>query len=149
MEMERVFADNKKALYDYFVEESYEAGLCLKGTEVKAIRQKRVHLRDSYVLIKENEPFLLNCHVSAYSHGNISNHDPLRIRKLLLHKKELKKLTGKIAQKGYTLIPLKIYIKGQFIKVAIGLCKGKRQYEKREVIKEREAKREIQRSMKQ
>ncbi|MBF0608512.1 MAG: SsrA-binding protein SmpB [Candidatus Magnetobacterium sp. LHC-1] len=146
--MERVFADNKKALYDYFVEESYEAGMCLKGTEVKAIRQKRVHLKDSYVVIKENEPFLINCHVSPYSHGNISNHEPLRMRKLLLHTKELKKLAGKIAQKGYTLIPLRIYIKGQYIKIAIGLCKGKRQYEKREVIKEREAKREIERSMK-
>ncbi|MBF0345234.1 MAG: SsrA-binding protein SmpB [Nitrospirae bacterium] len=147
--MNQIYADNRKALYDYFVEESYEAGICLKGTEVKAIRQKRVHLKDSYVLIKENEPFLLNCHVSSYSHGNINNHEPLRSRKLLLNKKELKKLVGKTAQKGYTLIPLKIYTKGQFIKVAVGLCKGKRQYEKREAIKERDAKREIQRAMKQ
>lgn len=118
------------------------------GTEVKSLREGRANLKDSYVLMKGGEAFLLNCHISPYSHGNIMNHDPLRTRKLLLHKKQISSLTGTANAKGYTLIPLKLYFKGSFVKVEIGLAKGKRVYEKREAIKEREAKREIEKTMK-
>ncbi len=144
----KIVAQNRKAYHDYSIEESLETGIALKGTEVKAIREGRVNLKDSYVLIKDNEAFLLNCHISPYSHGNIMNHDPLRTRKLLLHKKEIKKLIGKTREKGFTLIPLKVYFKGSHIKTEIGLAKGKKLFEKRDRIKEREAKREIERTMK-
>lgn len=117
------------------------------GTEVKSLREGKANLKDSYVIIKNSEVYLLNCHISPYSHGNITNHDPLRTRKLLLHKKEIERLKGKIQQKGYTLIPLKIYFKGPYAKVEVGLAKGKRLYEKRETIKEREARREIGRAI--
>ncbi|MBI5050605.1 MAG: SsrA-binding protein SmpB [Nitrospirae bacterium] len=146
--MENVVSTNRKAYHDYFIEEICEAGISLLGTEVKSIREGRANLKDSYVLIKGGEAFLFNCHISPYSHGNILNHDPLRTRKLLLHKKEIQRLWGKLTQKGFTLIPLKIYFKNGRVKVEIGLCKGKRQYEKRETLKEREAKREIQRHLK-
>ena len=118
------------------------------GTEVKSLREGKANLKDSYVLTKEGEAFLLNCHVSPYSHGNILNHDPLRTRKLLMHREEIDRLSGKAATKGYTLIPLKIYFKDSYAKVEIGVAKGKRLYEKREKIKEREAKRAIERVMK-
>ena len=112
------------------------------------MREGKGNLKDSYVIVKDNEVFLLNCHISPYSHGNITNHEPLRTRKLLLHRKEIERLRGKVAQKGYALIPLKIYFKGPLVKVEVGLAKGKRLYEKRETIKEREAKRMIERAMK-
>lgn len=144
----KIVCQNKKAYHDYFIEETLEAGIQLLGTEVKSLREGKVNLKDSYVLIKNSEVFLLNCHISPYSHGNIMNHDPLRTRKLLLHKKEIERLRGKMQQKGYTLIPLKIYFKGPYAKVEIGLAKGKRLYEKRETIKEREAKRAIEKAMK-
>lgn len=118
------------------------------GTEVKSLREGKANLKDSYVIIKDSEAFLLNCHISPYSHGNIMNHEPLRTRKLLIHKEEIIKLQGKAAQKGYSLIPLKIYFKGSYAKVEIGLAKGKRQYEKRDTIKKKEAQREIERAMK-
>ncbi|MDZ4383639.1 MAG: SsrA-binding protein SmpB, partial [Thermodesulfovibrionia bacterium] len=136
-----------KAYHDYFIEETCEAGITLLGTEVKSLREGKANLKDSYALIKGNEIFLLNCHISPYSHGNIQNHDPLRTRKLLLHRKEINKLWGKLTQKGLTLIPLKIYFKKGKAKVEIGLCKGKKQYEKREVLKEKEARREIERHL--
>ncbi len=117
------------------------------GTEVKSAREGKANLKDSYVLIKDGEAFLLNCHISPYKHGNIMNHEPRRTRKLLLHKKEILKLQAKTAQKGYSLIPLKLYVKGSHIKVEIGLAKGKRQYEKRETIKQKEADREIARAI--
>ncbi len=117
------------------------------GTEVKSAREGKANLKDSYVLIKDGEAFLLNCHISPYKHGNIMNHEPRRTRKLLLHKKEILKLQAKTAQKGYSLIPLKLYVKGPHIKVEIGLAKGKRQYEKRETIKQKEADREIARAI--
>ncbi len=145
--MEQVVSTNRKAYHDYFIEETYEAGITLLGTEVKSLREGKVNLKDSYALIKGNEIFLLNCHISPYSHGNIQNHDPLRTRKLLLHRKEINKLWGKLTQKGLTLIPLKIYFKKGKAKVEIGLCKGKKQYEKREVLKEKEARREIERHL--
>ncbi len=144
----KVVCQNRKAYHDYHIEETIEAGIALLGTEVKSLREGKANLKDSYVLMKEDEAFLLNCHISPYSHGNILNHEPLRTRKLLLHREEIDKLSGKAAAKGYTLIPLKIYFKDSFAKVEIGLAKGKRLFEKRETIKEREAKREIERAMK-
>lgn len=144
----KIVCQNKKAYYDFNIAETTEAGIQLLGTEVKSLRGGRANLKDGYVLIKNSEVFLLNCHISPYSHGNITNHDPLRTRKLLLNKKEINRLRDKAQQKGYTLIPLKIYFKGPYAKVEIGLAKGKRLYEKRETIKEREAKREIERAMK-
>jgi SsrA-binding protein len=143
----KVVCQNRKAYHDYFIDETAEAGIALLGTEVKSLREGRANLKDSYVAIKDTELFLLNCHISEYSHGNIMNHAPLRPRKILLHRKEIERLRGKVAQKGYTLIPLKIYFKGPVAKVEVGLARGKRVFEKRESIKEREAKREIERAV--
>ena len=146
--MKKVAATNRKAYHDYFIQETLEAGMSLLGTEVKSLREGRVNLKEGYVAIKDNEAFLLNCHISPYSHGNLQNHDPLRPRKLLLHKKEISRLWGALTQKGLTLLPLKIYfIKGK-AKVEIGLAKGKREYEKRATIKEKEDRREIERHLK-
>jgi len=144
----KIVAQNRKAFHDYAIEETVEAGMVLMGTEVKSLRDGKANLKDSYVIIKDEEVYLLNCHISPYSHGNIMNHEPLRTRKLLLHRKEIVRLQGKAAQKGYSLIPLKIYFKDGRAKVEIGLAKGKRQYEKRETIKKKEADREIERAMK-
>jgi SsrA-binding protein len=144
----KIVAQNRKAFHDYSIEETVEAGIVLTGTEVKSLRDGKANLKDSYVLIKDSEALLLNCHISPYTHGNITNHDPLRTRKLLLHKKEIARLQGKAFQKGYSLIPLKIYFKGPRAKVEIGLARGKKTYEKRETIKKREADREIERAMK-
>ena len=143
----KIVCQNRKAYHDYSIEETIEAGVQLLGTEVKSLRDGKANLKDSYVIIKGSAVFLLNCHISPYTHGNIMNHEPLRTRKLLLHGKEIERLRGKMQQKGYALIPLKIYFKGAFAKVEIGLAKGKKTYEKREVIKEREAKRTIERAM--
>ena len=146
--MEKIIATNRKAYHDYFIQETYEAGISLLGTEVKSLREGRSNLKESYAIIKDSEAFLLNCHISPYSHGNIQNHEPSRTRKLLLHKKEIDRLWGNISQKGLTLIPLKIYFKRGRAKVELGLGKGKRQYEKRATIKEKEARREIERHLK-
>ncbi|MDX9715513.1 MAG: SsrA-binding protein SmpB [Dissulfurispiraceae bacterium] len=144
----KIVCQNRKAYHDYHIEETYEAGIALVGTEVKSLRAGKANLQDSYVILKDAEVFLLNAHISPYSHGNIMNHEPLRTRKLLLNRKEIERLRGKMIIKGYTLIPLKIYFKGSFAKVEVGLAKGKAKYEKRESIKEREAKREIDKAMK-
>lgn len=144
----KIVCQNRKAYHDYTIEETIEAGMHLLGTEVKSLRQGKANIKDSYVVIKDSEVFLLNCHISPYSHGNIMNHDPLRTRKLLLHRKEIERLKGKTQQKGYTLIPLKLYFKGPFAKVEVGFAKGKRKYEKRDAIREREAKRAIERAIK-
>jgi SsrA-binding protein len=144
----KIVCQNRKAYHDYTIEETIEAGMQLLGTEVKSLRQGKANLKDSYVIIKDSEVFLLNCHISPYSHGNIMNHDPLRTRKLLLQRKEIERLKGKTLQKGYTLIPLKLYFKGSFAKVEVGFAKGKRKYEKRDAIREREAKRAIERAIK-
>lgn len=144
----KIVAQNRKAFHDYSIEETVEAGIVLAGTEVKSLREGNANLKDSYVLVKGSEVFLLNCHISPYTHGNIMNHDPVRTRKLLLHKKEIERLQGKAAQKGYSLIPLKIYFKDSRAKVEVGLARGKKQYEKRETIKKRDAEREIERAMK-
>ena len=144
----KIVSQNRKAYHDYTIEETIEAGIQLLGTEVKSLRQGKANLKDSYVIIKDSEVFLLNCHISPYSHGNIMNHDPLRTRKLLLKRKEIERLRGKTLQKGYTLIPLKLYFKESFAKVEVGFAKGKRKYEKRDAIREREAKRTIERAIK-
>lgn len=146
--MVKIVSTNRKAYHDYHIQETCEAGISLLGTEVKSLREGRANLKESYVIFKEGEAFLLNCHISPYSHGNIQNHDPLRTRKLLLHKKEINKLWGRTSQQGLTVVPLKIYFKNGRAKVEIGLAKGKRQYEKRATIKEKEAKREIERHLK-
>ncbi|MDA8079168.1 MAG: SsrA-binding protein SmpB [Nitrospiraceae bacterium] len=144
----KIVAQNRKAFHDYSIEETVEAGIVLMGTEVKSLRDGKANLKDSYVIIKESEAYLFNCHISPYSHGNIMNHDPLRTRKLLLHGREIVRLQARMAQKGYSLIPLKLYFKDSRVKVEIGLAKGKKMYEKRESIKKREADREIERAMK-
>ncbi|MCG2721461.1 MAG: SsrA-binding protein SmpB [Thermodesulfovibrionales bacterium] len=144
----KIVCQNRKAYHDYHIEDTVEAGIALLGTEVKSLREGKASLKESYVMIKEGEAFLLNCHINPYTHGNRMNHDPLRTRKLLLHRKELNSLAGKATEKGFTLIPLKIYFKDSFAKVEIGLAKGKRLFEKRETIKAREARREIERAMK-
>jgi SsrA-binding protein len=147
---EKVVATNRKAFHDYFIEERYEAGIMLQGTEVKSLREGRVNLQDSYASVRGNEVFLHQCHISPYSHGNIMNHDPTRVRKLLLHKTEIHKLLGKTQQKGLTLIPLRLYFsKRGYAKVELGLAKGKKLYDRRETIKSREAGREVQRAIKE
>jgi len=146
---EQTAATNRKAYHDYFIEEKFEAGIVLTGTEVKSLRDGRANLQDSYAGVKDGEVFLYHCHISPYSHGNLMNHDPLRVRKLLLHKKEINKLLGKTQQKGLTLVPLRIYFseRGK-AKVELGLAKGKKQYDRRESIKAREAGREVERAIK-
>ena len=145
----RVIAQNKKAWHDYFVDEKYEAGIALFGTEVKSIRQGAVNLKDSYCSFKNGELFVLGMHVSPYEKGNIFNREPRRERKLLMHKRELMKLCGLVTQKGYTLIPLSLYFSGKNVKVEIGLCRGKKLYDKRDSAAAREADREIDRRMKE
>ena len=146
---EKVVATNRKAFHDYFIEEKFEAGIVLQGTEVKSLREGRVNLQDSYASVRDSEVFLHNCHVSPYSHGNIMNHDPTRVRKLLLHKTEINRLQGKTQQRGLTLIPLRIYFSQRgHAKVELGLAKGKKLYDRRESNKAREAGREVQRAIK-
>ncbi|MDA8168398.1 MAG: SsrA-binding protein SmpB [Nitrospiraceae bacterium] len=144
----RPVAENRKAYHDYFIEETLEAGVVLLGTEVKSIREGKANLKDSYVIVKDSEVFLLNCHISPYSHGNIMNHDPLRTRKLLLNRKEIERLKGRMTQRGYTLIPTKMYFKGPYVKIEIALAKGKKLFDKREAIREKEANRQIERAIK-
>ena len=139
---------NRKARHDYFIEETVEAGIALMGTEVKSLRLGLANLTDSYAIVKNEEMFLLNGNISHYPQGNLANHDPLRTRKLLLHKEEIRKLSWKMKQKGFTLIPLKIYFVRGRAKVLIGLAKGKKAFDKRDTIKEKESKREIDRAMK-
>jgi SsrA-binding protein len=140
----KIVATNRKAYHDYFVEETFEAGIALVGTEVKSLRTGKANLKDSFARVVNSEVLLYNMHISPYDFGNIHNHDPVRIRKLLLHKSEIKRLTGKIKEKGFTLVPLKIYFKGQVAKVELGLARGKHLYDKRQVIAEKTAKREIE-----
>ena len=142
-------ATNRKAFHDYFIEETVEAGIALQGTEVKSLRLGLANLTDSYAIVKNEEMYLLNANISPYTHGNIANHEPLRTRKLLLHKEEIRKLAWKISQKGFTLIPLKIYFVRGKAKVLIGLAKGKKFYDKRETIKAKESKREVERVVKE
>ncbi len=148
-EKSSVIAQNKKAYHDYFVEEEFEAGISLVGTEVKSIREGKVNLKDSYVSVKTGEAFLIGAHISPYEKGNIFNRDPLRSRKLLLHKREISKLIGLSQQDGYTLIPLKMYFSGSYVKLLLGVCRGKKNYDKRAAIAEKDSKRRIDRAMKE
>lgn len=144
-----VLAQNKKAYHDYHIEETFEAGIVLQGTEIKSVRAGKISIQDAYARIINGEVFLINAHISPYEQGNRYNHDPLRTRKLLLHKKEINKLIGLTKEKGYTLIPLKVYIKNGFAKVLLGLAKGKKKYDKREDIKRRDAERQIARALRE
>jgi SsrA-binding protein len=146
-ERERNVAVNRRAFHDYFVDEKYECGVVLTGTEVKSLRAGRCNLRDGFARIDENEAWLENVHISPYEQGNLMNHEPIRPRKLLLHRKQIATLIGKVRQKGYTLIPLRVYFVRNHAKVELGLARGKREYDKREAIAERDAKREIARVM--
>lgn len=140
-------AQNKKAYHDYTILETLEAGIVLQGTEIKSIRNGKINLKDGYVKLKDGEAYLWNVHISPYEQGNIFNHDPLRSRKLLLHKKQLTKLVGELKTQGTTLIPLKVYLKDGYAKVLVGLAKGKKQYDKREDLKRKDQKREIDRTL--
>jgi len=144
----KLIAQNKKAHHDYTIIETMEAGVVLKGTEIKAIRNSRLNLKDGFARIRNGEVWLMNVHISTYEQGNIYNHDPLRTRKLLLHKKQIAKLVGTIKNSGVTLVPLKVYLKNGYAKVLLGLAKGKKQYDKREDLKRRDQKREVQRALK-
>ena len=139
---------NKKASFDYFIEEEIECGIVLKGTEIKSIRNGQANLKDCYAIVKDNEVFLLNMYIAKYNDASIFNHDERRTRKLLLHKKEILKLRDKIEISGYTPVPIKLYFKGNKVKILLGICKGKKNYDKRESIKEKDIKREIQKSLK-
>lgn len=141
-------AQNKKAYHDFEILDTIEAGIALQGTEIKAVREHSVNLKDSFVLIRDGQARVHNLHISPYGHGNIYNHDPLRIRKLLLHKKEIMKLSVLTTQKGAAIVPVKLYIKGKYAKLLIGVAKGKKLHDKRDALKERDIKRDIDREMK-
>lgn len=143
----KVIAQNKKAWHDYFVDEKYEAGIALFGTEVKSLRKGAVNLKDSYCEIDKGELWAVGIHISPYEQGNIFNRDPLRKKKLLMHKREIMKLAGLTAQKGYTLVPLSLYFSGSHVKMELGLCRGKKLYDKRESAAAKEADRKIERAM--
>ena len=147
-EPQKIIAQNKKAYHDYFVEERYEAGISLAGTEVKSIRAGGVNLKDSYCSFEKGEIFALGMHISPYEHGNIFNTDPLRPKKLLMHRREILKLQGQVQQKGLTVVPLSLYFSGSHVKVELGLCRGKKLYDKRESDAKRSAERDIDRHMK-
>jgi len=143
----KVVSVNRQAYHDYYVEQTVEAGVSLVGTEIKSIREGRVNLRGSYAMARNGELWLENAHIAVYEHGNRYNHDPMRNRKLLLHRREIEQLTTMVATKGLTLVPLKLYLKGGRAKVELGLCRGKKLYDKREAIAERDARREIERAV--
>jgi SsrA-binding protein len=145
MASDRVIASNRKAFHDYHVLETFEAGLALQGTEVKSLREGQISFKDAYVAIDREEPWLIGCHIAPYHHGSFDNHDPERRRKLLLHRREIKRLIGKVAERGLTLIPLKLYWKGGRAKLEVGLCRGKKLYDKRATIRERDERRELSR----
>jgi len=142
-----IVGSNRKAFHEYFILEKIEAGISLLGTEVKSLREGRVNLKDSFARLEKEEVYLYNCHISPYSHGNLANHDPTRRRKLLLRKREISRFLGKTREKGLTLIPLKVYFKGSWAKVELGLAKGKKLHDKREVSAKKSAEREMQRAL--
>ena len=149
MENKKILAQNKKARHDYFILEGYEAGIELVGTEVKSVRQGKLNLKDSYVDIRNGEAFLIGAHISPYEMGNIFNKDPLRTRRLLLKKSEIMKLTGKLTEKGLTVVPLEVYLKGKWIKISIAVAQGKKNYDKRDAKLEADAKRSMERALKE
>ena len=144
----KLIANNKKAYHDYFIEDKYEAGISLAGTEVKSLRQGKCSIKESFIRVEKGEVFIYGMHISPYEKGNIFNKDPLRVRKLLLHRYEINKMTGKIAEKGYTLVPLQVYLKGSLMKVEIGLARGKKLYDKRQDIAKKDQKREAEKEFK-
>lgn len=144
----RLIANNKKAYHDYFIEETYEAGIALHGTEVKSLRMGKCSIKESFVRIENEEVYIYGMHISPYEKGNIFNRDPLRVKKLLLHKSEIRKMKGKIAEKGYTLVPLKVYFNRSLVKMEIGLAKGKKLYDKRQDIAKKDQRREAERDFK-
>ncbi len=144
----RLIANNKKAYHDYFIEEKYEAGIALHGTEVKSLRLGKCSIKESFIRIEQDEVFIYGMHISPYEKGNIFNKDPLRVRKLLMHRFEIRKLQAKIAEKGYTLVPLQVYFKNSLVKVEIGLARGKKLYDKRQDIAKKDQRREAQREFK-
>ena len=139
---------NKKAIFDYFIEEEIECGIVLKGTEIKSIRNGQANIKDCYAIVKNNEVFLLNMYIAKYNDASIFNHDERRTRKLLLNKREILKLRDKVEISGYTLVPIKLYFKGNRAKILLGVCKGKKNYDKRESIKEKDVKRDIEKALK-
>ena len=147
-EPKKIIANNKKARFDYFIEDTYEAGISLAGTEVKSLRMGKCSIKESFIRIEKGEVFIFNMHISPYEKGNIFNKDPLRVKKLLLHKYQIRKIQGQIAQKGYTLVPLNIYFKGSLVKVEIGIAKGKKLYDKRQDIAKKDQKREAEKNFK-
>jgi SsrA-binding protein len=147
-EGKKIIAENRKARHDYFIDDEYEAGIVLTGTEVKALRMGRANLKDSYARIKDGEVYVHQMHIGPYPFAHYGNHEPLRPRKLLLHKSEIRRLYGKVNEKGHTLIPLRIYFKKGKVKIALALARGKRQYDKREAIKRRDEKRLLERELK-
>ena len=147
-ETRKLVAGNKKAFHEYFIEEKYEAGISLAGTEVKSLRMGKCSIKEAFIRLRNGEVYVYNMHISPYEKGNIFNKDPIRERKLLLHRHEIRKIEGQIAQKGYTMVPLNVYFKGSLVKVEVGLAKGKKLYDKRNSMKERDVKREIDRAMK-
>ena len=144
----KLIANNKKAYHDYFIEEKYEAGISLAGTEVKSLRMGRCSIKEAFIRIEHDEVFVYNMHISPYEKGNIFNKDPLRVRKLLLHRQEIRKIQGHITQKGYTSVPLSVYFSGSLVKVEIGLAKGKKLYDKRQDIAKKDQRREAERKFK-
>ena len=144
----KLIANNKKAYHDYFIEEKYEAGISLDGTEVKSLRMGRCSIKEAFIRIEHDEVFVYNMHISPYEKGNIFNKDPLRVRKLLLHRQEIRKIQGHITQKGYTIVPLSVYFSGSLVKVEIGLAKGKKLYDKRQDIAKKDQRREAERKFK-
>ncbi|HTG80503.1 MAG TPA: SsrA-binding protein SmpB [Geobacteraceae bacterium] len=146
---EKLICNNKKAYHDYFIEEKFEAGMVLKGTEVKSLRQGKANLNDSFAMVKSGEAFIHNLHISPYDFGNRENQDPDRMRKLLLHKKEIVRLFGKVREQGYSLVPLRLYFKDGMVKVEMGLAKGKKLYDKREDMKKKDHKRDVAQAMKE
>ncbi|MBR1743360.1 MAG: SsrA-binding protein SmpB [Lachnospiraceae bacterium] len=147
-ESKKLIANNKKAFHDYFIEEKYEAGISLAGTEVKSLRMGKCSIKEAFIRIEQGEVYVYKMHISPYEKGNLFNKDPLRVRKLLLHKREIRKLMGQIAQKGYTIVPLNVYFKGSIVKVEIGLAKGKKLYDKRQDIAKKDQRREAERKFK-
>ena len=144
----KLVANNKKAYFDYFIEDKYEAGIALHGTEVKSLRMGKCSVKESFLRIEHGEVFIYNMHISPYEKGNIFNKDPLRVRKLLMHKFEINKIAGQIQQKGYTLVPLQVYFKGSLVKMEIGLARGKKLYDKREDIAKKDQRREAEKDFK-
>ena len=144
----KLIANNKKAYFDYFIEDKYEAGVALHGTEVKSIRMVKCSIKESYIKIEDGEVFIYGMHISPYEKGNIFNKDPMRIKKLLMHKYEINKLSGKLQQKGLTLVPLQVYLKGGLVKVEVGLARGKKLYDKRDSLAKKDMKREAEKEFK-